>query len=127
MRIFWVIVALLVLPLQLSAASAGQCCTAAHSGAVAQAEVSEAAAAPACSDTACAVDNHMPCNGTGAECSTCHAHGAVAVFVAALLHGAVSGVGPLDAVSQVHLTSWHERPYRPDWSIPERSGFAPAG
>jgi len=121
MRAFLVMLMLTLLPLHFSAAAA-ECCD--HVG-----------LAPAM-----AAHHHQPTHllpgqdtqersanaGFDLDGGTCHAHCAAAVSTAKETTVVAAGIERAEHLVGPILSRWQERPYRPQWSAPTRSGWSPS-
>ncbi|MBT9465865.1 hypothetical protein [Hydrogenophaga sp.] len=120
MRVFLILLMLTLLPLQFSAAAATECC---GHGAVAQGLQAQ---------------HHQPMHllpvqetddltakgqGFDLDCRTCHANCAAAVTATAATMADPAGIERVEHLVELILPPWHERPYRPQWSAPKRSGL----
>ena len=120
MRVFMVMLMLLVLPLQFSAAAAVQCSgrlvveingqQGPHHQPADQSVVRDAA------------DQAASSLGFGLDCGTCHANCAAAVMATAALMVDRVGTELMAHLFKLALPSWQELPYRPQWCALSDSG-----
>jgi hypothetical protein len=120
MRVFLLLLMLALLPLQFSAAAVTECC-----GHVAKAQGPQAQHhQPTHLLPAQGTDN-LTANALGfdLDCGTCHANCAAAVAVTAATMADSAGIERVEHLVELILPPWHERPYRPQWFAPKRSGL----
>lgn len=114
---------LTLLPLQLSAAEVGTCCG--HVKAMQALQSTYHRPAHGLSAVAQAGVDVAITNGSSfdLDCGTCHANCAAAVFTTTATMADPAGMEPSALFVESLLSSWHEQPYRPQWSAPTGSGW----
>ena len=120
MRFFLILLMLALPPLQFSAAAATECC-----GHVAVAQGLQAQHHQRMHLLPVQGTDDLTNNGLGfdLDCGTCHANCAAAVTATAATMADPAGIERVEHLVEHILPPWHGRPYRPQWSAPERSGL----
>lgn len=61
--------------------------------------------------------------GLDLDCGVCHANCAAAATTVATVSANPVGMERFEYQGEVRSPHWHERPYRPNWFAPQRSGL----
>ena len=120
MRAFLILLMLTLLPLQFSAAAAAACCGHVSATQGPQATHHQSSHGQAVEGVE---DGVVGDSGFDLDCGTCHANCAATVTATTASMAITAGAEQVEHLAERRLPSWHEQPYRPQWSTPTGSGW----
>jgi hypothetical protein len=123
MRAFLVLLMFTLLPLQFSAAAVAACCGHMDTIQALRATHHQPAQGPAAVVNVGVEDAVTDGSSFNVDCGTCHSNCAAAVTTTTATLPGPSGIDPAALLVESLLSSWHEQPYRPQWSTPSGSGW----